>query len=113
LRRRAAEGTLLRLRRGIYVDSSEWQEAGEETRHAARIQAVALTRRDDAVFSHQSAALLWGLPILGRWPQEVHLAAFGRKGRQTKAGVVWHREHGPIDVVRLGELQVTSLRRTL
>lgn len=66
------------------------------------------------MFSHQSAALIWGLPFLGAWPNDVHLLAAGRKGVHTKNGVIWHHDRlAAEDVIEIGGLLVTSLLRTM
>lgn len=55
-------GTLIRLRRGVYLSSAAWSDdAAEQHLILARAELAA---NPAAVLSHQSAALAWGLP----WP---------------------------------------------
>jgi hypothetical protein len=105
---------LTRLRRGVYVDSLEWERAGREDRHVFAIDAVAATRRTQPVFSHVSAAILWGIPIIGQHLFAVHLAASGRSVARSKNDVVWHHEAVADDeIVELDGRFVTSYPRTL
>jgi hypothetical protein len=115
LRRAYESGEKNRLLRGVYVPSQLWDTASHDARYLMRIRAVALTRQSRPVLSHLSAARVWGLPILGPWPREVHLMLAGSgTTRGSKNGVVWHQ--GPLsdgDVVEIDGLLVTSRLRTL
>lgn len=65
-------GELIRLTRGIYLSRSVADECAPRDRAIAVTMAIALKRRT-AVVSHQSAALLWGAPLLSL-PAKVHLS---------------------------------------
>lgn len=113
-RRFVSPRPLTRVRRGVHVDSAEWAESDREVRHMLRIDAVAATRRTKPVFSHVSAAILWGIPVVGPHLNLVHLAACGRSLARSKNGVVWH--HEPVadeEIVELDGRFVTSYLRTL
>src|SRR5680860_515235 len=90
--RSVASGESIRLRRGVVVDAGDWTEVTPDARYLLRIRAVAATRKSTPVFSHQSAAVIWGLPIIGRWPDRVHLMAVGRAGLHSKNGVILHHD---------------------
>lgn len=106
------DGTLLRVRRGVYVARAEWPGTEREARHFVRMQAVAATI-SEPVFSHVSAAILWGVPVVGRL-DAVHLMAAGKVGRRTGHGVVWHNHRlADEDIAELDGFRVTSLERTL
>jgi len=115
LRRAHENGEKNRLLRGVYVPSQLWNTANDDAQYLMRIHAVALTRRSQPVLSHVSAARVWGLPILGAWPREVHLMLQGGGStRGSKNGVVWHQ--GALsedDVVEIDGLLVTSRLRTM
>lgn len=112
--RRVASGEHVRIRAGVYLNRDEWAHAGEDRRYLAKVHAVALTRKSEPVFSHESAALLWGLPTLHTWPSAVHVLAGRRRAVRTGNGIIWHFGDVPDeDVVPLGGLLVTSLERTL
>lgn len=103
----------VRVRRGVYVDSSDWAAKEREARHFVRMQAVCASMRSAPVFSHQSAALIWGLPVVGV-PMLVQLTAAGRVGVRSQRGIRWHNDAVRDDeLVELGGFRVTSLERTL
>lgn len=104
-----------RIRRGIYVRSEPWALAKPEAKHLAQMRAVAATRVGGAVFCNVSAALLWGIPIVG-WQHlaRVHLLATGRVRTHTQNGVRWHSDY--VDNSELREVNgcvATSFDRTL
>ncbi|MGR0218813.1 hypothetical protein [Agromyces sp. ZXT2-6] len=103
---------LVRVRRGLYVADASWPDTEREARHFVRMQAVA-TATSDPVFSHESAAVLWGIPVVGRLGG-VHLMAAGKVGRRSRGDVVWHN-HGldDRDIVEIDGFTATSLERTL
>lgn len=75
---------------------------------------MAVTRSVAFCFSHVSAAALWGLPIIGRWPDAVHARAPGRSGLRSRNGVVWHSdEFDDGEIESIDGFAVTSLSRTL
>lgn len=105
---------LRRVRRGVYVAAAEWDQAKREQRHRIMIDAVSATRRAPPIFSHVSAAILWGIPIVGSHLNAVHLITGGRTVARTKNGVVWH--HEPLGHEEVAEVQghlVTGYSRTL
>lgn len=115
LRRAHENGEKNRLLRGVYVPSQLWNTATDDAQYLLRIHAALLTRQSRPVLSHLSAARVWGLPILGLWPREVHLMVHGGGGtRGSKNGVNWHQ--GALsddDVVEIDGLLVTSRLRTM
>lgn len=114
LQRSVASGESVRLRRGVVVDAGNWADVADDARYLLRVRAVAATRKSAPVFSHQSAAIIWGLPIIGRWPDPVHLMAAGRTGLHSKNGVILHHDRlRDDDVVEIDGMLVTSLIRTL
>jgi hypothetical protein len=103
---------LVRVRRGIYLAESAWPGTEREARHFVRMQAVAAAT-SDPVFSHESAAVLWGIPVVGRLGG-VHLMAAGKVGRRTHGDVVWHNHRlDDRDIVEVDGFTATSLERTL
>lgn len=103
---------LVRVRRGMYVADSEWPTTEREARHFVRMQAVAAAI-SEPVFSHQSAAVLWGIPVVGQLG-DVHVMAAGKVGRRTRRGVIWHNHRlEDKDLAIVDGFRVTSLERTL
>ncbi|GAA3878690.1 hypothetical protein GCM10022381_21340 [Leifsonia kafniensis] len=114
LRRGRVAGEQARLLRGVYVSAEVWNAADDDARYLLRITAAVLTRKSSAVVSHLSAARIWGLPIFGRWPRDVHLTALGGRTRESKNGIRWHHEVLRAgDVVEIDGMLVTSRLRTM
>lgn len=118
VRRECAEGRGERLRRGAYALGSggpPWEPgtAGErEQRALATMRAVAAQLRTDFWFSRESAALVWGLPLI-TVPRRVHLIQGHRPGRETDPMLARHV--GALSETERAEragLPVTSLERT-
>ena len=104
---------LTRVRRGVYVRSDDWPGTEREARHYVRMQAVVTAMRTQPIFSHASAAVIWGIPVVGRF-DGVHIAAGSRSGRRSRFGLIWHNHRlGDADVVEFAGHLVTSLERTL
>ncbi|NKX93909.1 hypothetical protein HF995_11615 [Sanguibacter hominis ATCC BAA-789] len=123
-----AAGVWQRVRRGAYVEA-DYLEAQTESasqpgaRHVrvrrralAQVAAVITGHRErgtDVVLSHESAALLWGLP-LWRSPERVHLVVRERRSGRAAPDVAGHRVSlGPEDLSSRGGVTVTSLERTV
>ncbi|MCU1438686.1 MAG: hypothetical protein JWP66_1773 [Naasia sp.] len=112
LRDQERRGALVRLRRGVYVASETWAAAGTEDRALLHLRAYATTAQTPPTFSHQSAALLHGLPLLRFEPTEVHIADRTGSGGRSGSGV--RRHFGPSrSSHEVGGLYATSLERTL
>lgn len=79
-------GEVLRLRRGIYVRTSDWLDAEPWTRYDYVVAAVAL-RTPSPLFCRQSALLLHGLP-LPTTPDRVHVRVGGRGSAGTRRAPV-------------------------
>lgn len=108
---RVGRGVYQRLMRGKYMRTRYWSQLTEEEQYLARIIGLAGTI-PGAIFSHQTAALMHGLPVNGV-PDQVHLYVPQRVRSQ---GLKIHhgRLHMPTDTtVFLPGIRVTSLERTL
>lgn len=110
-----AHGRLRRVHRGAYVDGEVWDQLWPEGRQLVRVCAVRRASLGGGpVFSHLSAAALWGLPLVGPIRDDVHTAIRSRRHSRTEAGVVRHQmalDEG--DIVRRHGLRCTSLIRTV
>lgn len=114
LRAAAARGELVRLRRGAYMGADAW--AGLEPREQYRriVIAAALASRSAPVLSHDSAAAVWGVPVVGGARTEVHVLTTAAAGTRSENGFRRHADPiDEVDVVELDGVRVTSLRRTL
>ncbi|MFM9877609.1 MAG: hypothetical protein ACKVOG_07140 [Rhodoglobus sp.] len=104
---------LVRVKRGAYCAAEVWRSATDPERHRMRVTAAAAAH-PHAVFSHWSAAAVLGLPLIGRWPSTVHVAADRATGGRSEVGVTRHcRGLRDEEVVGVGTLRVTSIERTL
>ena len=129
LRELVAAGRWVRVRRGAYVDADYLTcadaDAGAAAAHAAarraaiaRVAAVVALAAAEAgagevVLSHESAALVWGLP-LWRLPERVHLVVRSRRSVRAAPDVVGHlMAVDAAQVRRRGGVLVTSLERTV
>ncbi|MFT2817417.1 hypothetical protein [Leifsonia sp. A12D58] len=114
LSRAVASGEAVKVRRGVFVGGGGWASVNDRDHYLLRMRAVAATRASLPIFSHYSAAVIWGLPIIGQWPQAVHLLAAGRGGLHSKNGVTIHHDRlVDADIVEIDGMLVTSLARTL
>lgn len=107
------EGRPARVRRGVYVDAAAWSAARPAERHRALVISTAASMRSRAVAAGKSAAIMLGLPVLGRLPTTVHVlvpAAGG--GRSTGLIRRIPVEELP-DVVVLDGVAVTTPARTV
>lgn len=90
LRRRASCGELVRLAPGTYLPTAIWTAADQRQRHALRVRAVVGRLASDVVVSHESALALSGFPLLGRWPERVHVVDRGRSRTLSSSTLVRH-----------------------
>lgn len=112
--REAQDGRGRRIRRGVSTTADYWARLTPRQKYLLEIRAVVETRIQRPVVSHQSAAALWGFPVVGSWPTTVHLLALPASHARSKNGVTVHREDFvDDDVVELDGMLVTSPVRTL
>lgn len=107
----ARTGRFVRLRPGVYSVGTEWDAASPEIRHRALIEAHAVTAVREPVFSHESAALLHGIPLVGRPPSTPHTVDPEPTSttRRSRDGVHVHRPRHPLEPCRVGELLATGV----
>lgn len=67
LRRLYTSGQIIRLRTGVYLNAAEWATAVVDDQYRFRVRAAAAMIGTETQFSHDSAAVMWGLPTLGPW----------------------------------------------
>lgn len=76
-------------------------------------RAVTLMRERRLVLSHRTAAVAWGLPLLGDPPDDVHVIAWRAGGGRSDDRLVRHCIDIPRDTVELDGLEATTLARTV
>jgi hypothetical protein len=106
----ARDGTFVRLRPGAYVTAAEWSVATPIERHRLAIDALVLTAVRPPVFSHASAAMLHGIPVLGGWPERPHLidSELGPASRRSPREAIVHRPRHRADVCSIEGLMATT-----
>jgi hypothetical protein len=114
LRRAAERGQLHRIGWGRYTHTAIWDDLDRDQRYALTVRAASLSRSLTLPLSHQSAAVLWRLPLLVPWPSAVHFLTERATGGRSDPGV---RKHAvgfdDTDVEMLDGVLVTSVARTV
>jgi len=113
IRKLVAEGSLQRIQRGAYIYTRDAQALTPEERLTVRCIAAQMMGLQ-GIFSHTSAAALWGLDVLSV-PQMISVYSCSHstsdKGRITRH----YSATGPEEVTRLPgtSIMVTTVARTL
>lgn len=111
--RAVARGELIRVKRGAYMLAREWSALSPEQRHLSRVTATAISH-PGSVFSHWSAAVIHGLPVIGPWPDVVYVARERATGGRSEVGVKRQCRGLPeTDQLTVDGILVTSIPRTL
>ncbi|MBZ5732937.1 hypothetical protein K8Z61_00350 [Nocardioides sp. TRM66260-LWL] len=84
-------GELMAVRRSVYTTGEAWEAASLPQRAVMQVRAASALVREPHVISHDSAALLLGLPTLRQPVDLVHLTRFGVHGGRTRHGVKHHK----------------------
>lgn len=115
LREQVAAKRLLRLHRGSYVRAADWSELWWEGQHLLTVLAVrAASPGSGPIFSHASAAVIWGLPLYRMGIHPVQLVVDGERHSRVIAGVVRRdMQLADADIVEVDGLRATSLMRTV
>lgn len=100
-------GEIVRIRRGFYVRTAEWNGLQTKEQYGLRALAFAQGAENNPVLCHASAALLWGLWIVGV-PQKLHsVTEVTTSGRSTNS-VVRHAASLSEGVVQCGPFLLTD-----
>lgn len=94
LQRRAQRGVLLSIRPGVLVDPASIVQLLAEERHLLLVRATAHRIRPPRLLAHRSAALAYGLPLVGAPPDRVEL----RDPRRSRAETTAHQRVRPVAV---------------
>lgn len=111
LYRGAARGAFVRVIRSVYVRSAYWDALDYDGRHRARMRAAWLLD-PTLVFSHLSAALLWGLPVVGGDLSVPHALGDHSGGSRSRTGLRRHAVGVGGEHVVIDGLPVTGLAAT-
>ena len=114
LQRAVVRGDVVRIHRGAYVSAEQWAGLDRHERYRKQVMAAGLASQGRPVLSHQSAAALWGIPIIGQWPSLVHVVTTVAAGTRRENGFHRHaRQIDDSDVVEFDGVRMTSFARTL
>ncbi len=100
-------GELVRLRRGIYVRSNDWAAMDQKSRYGPWALAFQCLIDAEAVFCHASAALVWGLWIVGT-PRKLHVVTESTEGGRSRNSIERHRGSMSTGVVQCGPVLLTD-----
>ena len=105
---------MIPVRRGAYVESRLLADdpfLRDRQLALARVAAVVAQSGESTVLSHESAALVWGLPLL-RMPDVVHVRKQVRRSGEAARDVFRHAGAAPVEAQRCRGFLVTSLAQT-
>lgn len=108
-------GELHQVRWSVYTTRELWESWDiYHDRPLARIRAADSTLRVPFVFSHDSAALPLGLPLIRPQESDVHITRTELRGSRAAAGVHHHgARYDPRQVVEAADLRVLDRARTV
>ena len=97
------------------MDDATWSSATPRARYILGLRAAEHAASCPLVFSHLSAAAIWGLPVLGLWQSaSVHVVMGISSGGRSSRGISRHGVAMELVVTHLVDgLIVTSVERTL
>lgn len=102
IREARAVGLLTRIGAGLYALSATYAPLTDEAKHLVRCRAVSHRLGDGVVLTHQSAALMHGLPVWGLDLEEAQVTRRDSKRGRHEAGVNHHI--GRIDDAQIIEI---------
>lgn len=111
--RAARRGELRALAPGVYIPTERWLALDIDTRYLLCIAAAASRLHDDDVLSHWSAAALWRLPLIGSWPEKVHVTTPAESARRSTTVLQRHRRGLALPPHKLDDLVVTACAETV
>ncbi|MEP6844096.1 MAG: hypothetical protein ABJA11_11265 [Pseudolysinimonas sp.] len=107
-----ASGELRRVIRGVYLPEELAARRSLRAAHRDLAYAHELLTPHRHVFSHATAAALWRLPRIGKWPSTVHTSVTHATGGRSEGRVTRHIVGVP-ESDRIDGLAVTPLLRTV
>jgi len=113
IRRDLGRGLLLRLAHGAYVERAGFEALSPEDQHVVRMRAITALSDRPVVFSHWSAAVVHGLPVLRSRIGSVHttVPTAGSRSRTAVTGHVFPLRDQ--QVVAVHGLLLTGPERTV
>jgi hypothetical protein len=107
-------GELRVVRRGSYIAAADAEILWAEGRHLAHVIAVVRDSAGRAAVSHESAAVVWGLPLYRHRPSRVHMTTDSHGRISSGPDVMRHVAPLPAsDVLIRDGIRTTTLSRTV
>lgn len=113
LYRASSNGDLTRIAPGLYVPSAQWRPLSKWDRHLTLAYATALRGGENTVLSHESAALFYGLNMLGAPPVKPQVMVERKTSGFRTGSIKIHTTTSWVEPVRVGELWLTPPARTV
>lgn len=110
----ARAGALERVRRGAYVDSDQWRNLSTRERWLMRMLVASHAAQHPLVFSHESAAIAWGIPVVEPMSERLHITVPPGSGLKSNRLVIRHE--APLARAEMCDLEamlLTTVPRTL
>jgi hypothetical protein len=113
-RRAVKRGDAVRIHRGAYLPMSVWRTLDSHEQYRHQVIAATGASRTHPVLSHRSAAVVWGVPLIGRIPRLVDVLASEAAGSRTEGSFRRHAtKHIDSEIEVVDGVVITSLRRTI
>lgn len=101
------QGVLVRVQRGIYVPAADWDNLSDKEKYGQRVLAFRQQAEHEPVLCHATAALLWGLWIVGM-PRRIHIRTEVRTSGRSSKEVTRHIGSRTEGIVRCGSFLVAD-----
>ena len=113
LRKFTHDGGLVRIGHGSYARTSTWKKLDPQEQHRLKVLEAAERARGTVVYSHYAAAALWGIRILGTWPDRIDVTTDQATGGRSSGTVRRHtRSLTDVEIAELDGLLLTSPAQT-
>ncbi|MFH5824424.1 hypothetical protein [Georgenia sp. AZ-5] len=93
--------------------ASTWAASRPAARYRYLVEATVSMMRTTAVLSHESAAVLLGLPVIGPWPDRVHVVEPLASGGRSTGMIFRHGVRELPRTVQAADIAVTNVARTV
>lgn len=114
VRSAVASGEFVAVRRGWVIPGAMWRDLWPEGRHLAHVIAVVRDGAGGGVVSHESAAVIWGLPLYRFSPSRVQLTVAAPTRISSGPDVMRHvAPLGTDDICIRHGIRSTTLSRTV
>ncbi|MFI8633760.1 hypothetical protein ACIGEP_14320 [Microbacterium sp. NPDC077663] len=109
------DGRMRRIQRNRYVPTEQFEDLWPESRHLVEIAAADAERRSGtSVFSYQSAAVLWGLPLARHVSGAVHMSMPAEDRMTSRPALRRHADRlESSEITERFGVPCTTLARTL